>query len=248
MPRADVQIKTRDGICPASVFTPAGKSGPFPGVLFFMDGLGIRPALNEMAQHLADAGYLVLLPDLYYRNGPYAPMIPSQVFSDPKSKENLMKLIGTLGRDRKISDAGAFIDFLSNNPDVKGPRFAATGYCMGGNVALTVAGALPEKLKAVASFHGGGLATDSADSPHLFVQNILGYVYVAGATEDANFTPQQKSALEQALTKAAIPHLVETYEGAHHGFAVPDHPAHNAAAADRHWNVLFNLFRKTFAS
>src|SRR5271170_1380098 len=169
MPRLEVTIKTRDGICPASVFTPDGRVGPWPAVIFFMDGLGIRPALWQMGQRLANGGYLVLLPDLYYRLGSYLPKVPSQVLADPKLREELMKFVSSLDRDRKISDAAAFIEFLSSRPEVKGNRFGATGYCMGGNASLTAAGAFPDRFAAVASIHGGNLATDQADSPHLFV-------------------------------------------------------------------------------
>jgi len=193
MPRLDVTIKTRDGICPASVFTPADTAGrPWPAVVFFMDGLGIRPAMWEMGQRLADGGYLVLLPDLYYRLGSYPPKNPSQVLADPKLIQEFMKSVNSLDRDRKISDASAFIEFLSSRSDVKGDRFGATGYCMGGNCALTAAGALSDRFAAVASFHGGNLATDKPDSPHLFVKNITGRVYVAGAIEDASFPEEQK--------------------------------------------------------
>src|SRR5258708_22897764 len=109
MPRLAVSIKTRDGTCPASVFTPATTVGPWPGVIFFMDGLGIRPSMWEMGQRLADGGYLVLLPDLYYRLGSYPPMNPAQVLADPKLREELMKSVTTLDRDRKIADSAALI-------------------------------------------------------------------------------------------------------------------------------------------
>lgn len=245
MPRLDVTIPTRDGVCPASVFTPANIAGPWPAVIFFMDGLGYRPVMWEMGQRLADGGYLVLLPDLYYRFGSYAPMIPSQVFADPKLRDELMKMVGSLDRDRKVSDAGAFIEFLSSRPDVKGTRYGSTGYCMGGNASLTAAGAFPDRFAAVASFHGGNLAAVQPDSPHHFVKNITGRVYVAGAIEDASFPEEQKIRLEQALTEAGVDHVVETYAGARHGFAVPDLPVYDPAAAERHWAALFKLFGET---
>ena len=247
MPRLEVTINTRDGICPASIFTPAGIAGPWPAVIFLMDGFGIRPVMWEMGQRLADGGYLVLLPDLYYRMGTYPPIVPSEFLQDPNFREKLTKFVSSLDRDRKISDTGAFIEFLSARPDVKGGRFGATGYCMGGNFALTGAGAYPERFAAVASFHGGGLATDKPDSPHLFVQNITGRVYVAGAVEDSSFTEEQKERLEKALTDAGVRHLIETYPGARHGFAVPDLPVLNPAAAERHWAALFGLLRESFA-
>lgn len=245
MPRIDVTIKTRDGNCPASLFTPADQAGPWPGVIFFMDGPGIRPTLWEMGQQLADHGYAVLLPDLYYRAGRYEPMVPARVFADPAAKEKLMALVGSLDRDRKVSDAGAYIDFLTTRPEVKGDRFGVTGYCMGGNVSLTAAGAYPNRLAAIASFHAGGLATDRPDSPHRFVKGMSGRVYVAGADEDAHFTDEQKAQLEAALAEAGVDHLVETYIGARHGFAVPDHPAFNAQAGERHWQALLTLFGAT---
>jgi carboxymethylenebutenolidase len=248
MPRLDVTIPTRDGTCPASVFTPAAGAGPWPAVIFFMDGLGIRPVMGQMGQRLADGGYVVLLPDLYYRAGPYAPMVPAEVLADQKLREGLMKFIGSLDRERKIADTAAFIDFLTARPDVAGERFGATGYCMGGNVALTAAGAFPDRFAAVASFHGGNLATLQPDSPHLFVKGIAGRVYVAGAIEDASFPEEQKVRLEEALTEAGVDHLVETYEGARHGFAVPDLPVFDGAAAERHWAALARLFGETLAA
>lgn len=246
MPRLETSIKTRDGICPASIFTPFGFTpasgkGPWPGVIFFMDGLGIRPVMWEMGQRLADGGYIVLLPDLYYRSGPYAPMKPAEVLADPKRREELMKMVGSLDRDRKLADAGAFIETLASRPEVKGDRFGATGYCMGGNASLTAAGAFPDRFAAAASFHGGHLATDKPDSPDLFLGKTQAYVYVAGAIEDASFTDAQKDQLEQALTKAGVPHLIETYP-ARHGFAVPDMPVYDEAAAERHWQASFRLF------
>jgi carboxymethylenebutenolidase len=112
----------------------------------------------------------VLLPDLYYRVGSYPPKNAPQVLADPKLMADLMKLVTSLDRNRKISDVEAFIEFLSSRPEVKGDRFGATGYCMGGNAALTAAGAFPDRFAAVASFHGGNSATDQPDSPHLFVK------------------------------------------------------------------------------
>jgi carboxymethylenebutenolidase len=117
---------------------------------------------------------------------------------------------------------------------------------MGGNAALTAAGALPDRFAAVASFHGGNLATDQPDSPHLFVKGISGRVYVAGAIEDASFPEEQKNRLEQALADAGVDHLIETYPAARHGFAVPDHPVFDSGAAERHWAALFKLFGEVF--
>ena len=247
MSRFSVTIETRDGLCPASLLTPTGRAGPWPAVIFFMDGLGIRPAMWEMGQRLADGGYLVLLPDLYYRLGPHRPMNPRDVLADPELMNALMKNVASLDRDCKISDTAACIEFLITRPEVEGDRYGATGYCMGGNVALTAAGAFPGRFAVVASFHGGNLVTDEPDSPHRFVKNITGYVYVAGAVEDTYFTEAQKIRLEEALGEAGVPHLVETYLDAHHGFAVPDVPSFDLTASDRHWASLFKLLHESFA-
>jgi carboxymethylenebutenolidase len=197
-----------------------------------------------MGQRLADHGYLVLLPDLYYRMGSYPPKNPAQVFADSKLREELSKQVGTLNRDRKTSDTSAFLEFLSSRPEVKGDRLGAFGYCMGGNFSLTAAGAFPDRFAAVASFHGGNLAVEQPESPHHFVKNISGRVYVAGAIEDASFPDEQKQRLEKALTDAGVDHLIETYL-ARHGFAVPDLPTFDLIAAERHWESLFKLFDET---
>lgn len=247
MAQFDLTIETRDGKCPASIFTPADSVGPWPAVIFFMDGFGIRRVMQEMSQRLADGGYLVLLPDLYYRLGSYPPMNPSEILADPKLMEKLRKSATSLDRDRQISDAAAFIEFLFSRPEVEGSRFGAVGYCLGGGISLTVAGAFPDRFAAVASFHGGNLATDQPDSPHLLASNITGRVYVAGAVEDAYFPEEQKNRLEKALTKAGVDHLVKTYPGALHGFAIPDTPAFRSSAAECHWAALFRLFHDAFA-
>jgi carboxymethylenebutenolidase len=245
MPRLELSIPTADGTCPASLFTPASGTGPWPGVIFFMDGLGIRPAMWEMGQKLADAGYAVLLPDAYYRFGPYPPMDPPAIFSDAAKREKLMEWVGSLTRARKVTDIEAYVKFFSARPEVKGTTFGATGYCMGGHAALTAAGAAPEHFAAIASFHGGYLGADSPDSPHQFAQAIKARVYVAGAIEDPTFSDEQKARLEQALMDAKVEHVIETYEDAHHGFAVRDLPVYNPAAAERHWVALFKLFSET---
>jgi carboxymethylenebutenolidase len=242
MSRIEVRITTRDGSCPASLFTPSSDNGPWPGVIFYMDGPGIRQTMWDMGQRLADSGYVVLLPDLFYRSGPYAPMVPAKVFADPVQKAHLMKLVGSMNRDGTVSDTEAFMAFLASRPEVTGERFGTTGYCMGGKVAVTAAGAYPDRFAAIAAFHAGGLVTDQPDSPHHFLKGITGRVYVAGADEDSHFTSDQKTQLEAALKDAGVDHQVEIYAGAHHGYAVPDHPAFNAEAAERHWQALTQLF------
>jgi carboxymethylenebutenolidase len=242
MSRVDVTIATRDGTCPASIFTPPDKSQPWPAVILFMDGFGVRPVMNDMARRLADGGYLVLLPDLYYRFGQHRPRIPSKVLTSPALLQDLMRFVTSLSYDRKTSDVAAFIDFLLARSDVEGERFGATGYGLGGNVALTAAGAFPERFAAVASIHACNLVTEEPESPHRHVSGLGGYVYVAGASNDGHFSEGQKNNLEEALSSAGVDHLIEVYAGALPGFAVPDMPAFSVEAAERHWTVLFKLF------
>ena len=153
-----ITIQTRDGLCPAYVYRPTG-SGPWPAVLVFMDGLAIRPAMLELGARLATYGYFVLLPDLFYRSGPYDPMDPHTIFSDPEKRKMLMEKFLALATQANImSDTRAFLDFIAAQPDVKPGGIATTGYCMGGLMSLTAAGTYPDAIVATASFHGGRLA------------------------------------------------------------------------------------------
>jgi carboxymethylenebutenolidase len=239
-----VEIKTNDGVCPGYVYRPDG-AGPWPAVLVFMDGLGIRPAMLEIGERLAGHGYFVLLPDLYYRSGPYAPMNPHTVFADPEQRKVLMEKFFALATPANImSDTGAFLGFLAAQPDVKPGGIATTGYCMGGLMSLTAAGTYPDRIVATASYHGGRLATDAPDSPHLLAPQIKSRVYVAGAIEDASFPDEMKAVLEEALTAAGVDHTIETYQ-ARHGWVFRDTPVYDAAAAERHWQTLLALFEAT---
>jgi len=154
-----IDIKTDDGLCPAYVFEPKG-SGPWPGVLFFMDGIGIRPAMFTMGERLAREGYFVLMPDLYYRAGPYAPMDAKTVFTDPAQRAQLMsRFMGTATAANVMKDTRAFLDYLGSQPKVRSPKVGITGYCMGGRLALCATGTYPDRIVAAASYHGGNLAT-----------------------------------------------------------------------------------------
>jgi carboxymethylenebutenolidase len=236
-----VEIKTKDGTCPSYVYRPMGR-GPWPAVLIFMDGLGIRPAMLELGERLATHGYFVLLPDLFYRSGPYEPMNPHTVFTDPEKRKVLMEKFFALATPANImSDTGAFLDYLAAQPDVKAGGIGTTGYCMGGLMSLAAAGTYPDRVVAAASYHGGRLATDSPDSPHLLAPKIKARVYVAGAIEDQSFPDDMKARLEDALTKAGVDHTIETYQ-AKHGWVFRDTPVYNAAAAERHWQTMLALF------
>jgi len=239
-----IAIKTRDGTCPAYVYQPA-KGGPWPAVLVYMDGLGIRPAMLELGERLATHGYYTLLPDLFYRSGPYEPMDPHTLFSDPEKRKTLMeKFIAPATPANIMADTQAFLNYLGSRPEVKAGGIGTTGYCMGGLMSLTAAGTYPDRIAATASYHGGRLATDAPDSPHRLAPKIKSRVYIAGAIEDASFPDSMKERLEEALTQAGVDHRIETYP-AKHGWVFRDTPVYDAAAAERHWHSLIGLFDST---
>ena len=241
-----VTIQTRDGQCPSYVYRPSGH-GPWPAVLVFMDALAIRPAMLEIGERLSASGYFTLLPDLFYRSGPYEPMDPNKVFSDPEQRRILMEKFRAPATTANImSDTVRFLDFIAAQPDVKPGPIGLTGYCWGGMLSLTAAGTFPERIAAAASFHGGGLATDAPDSPHRLAAKIRARIYVAGATADASFPDDMKARLAQALTEAGVEHTIETYP-ARHGWVFRDTPVYDAPAAERHWQSLLALLAGTIA-
>jgi carboxymethylenebutenolidase len=239
-----IEIRTRDGVCPSYVYRPT-TPGPWPAVLVYMDGLAIRPAMLEVGERLATYGFFVLLPDLFYRSGPYEPMNPREVFSDPQKRKVLMEKYFALATQANImSDTKAFLAYLAAQPDVKPGAIGTTGYCMGGLMSLTAAGTYPDRIAATASYHGGRLATDDPDSPHLLAPKIKSRVYVGGAIEDQSFPDDMKARLEDALTKAGVDHKIETY-AAKHGWVFRDTPVYDPAAAERHWQTMVKLFHET---
>lgn len=244
MAREEISIQTEDGACPAYVLTPEG-NGPWPAVIFYMDGLGIRPALVEMAGRLAAGGYVVLLPDMFYRVGRYEPLDPKVIFAASDVRAAIGHLLGSTDDKRAAADSAAFLAYLDTRTDVEGPMVGTTGYCMGGAISLTVAGTYPERIAAAASFHGGNLATDEALSPHLLAPEIKGRVYVAGADQDKSYPPEMAARLEKAFNDAGVDHVCEIYEGALHGWTMTDFPIYNEAAAERHWQSLFKLYAET---
>jgi carboxymethylenebutenolidase len=235
-----VEIGTADGVCPSYLFHPPG-GGPWPAVLVFMDGVGIRPVMLAIGERLASQGYLALLPDLFYRAGPYEPMNAGAVFADPELRKILReKFSAHVSVAKTLSDTGAFLEYLAGRPDVKPGGVGVTGYCMGGRMALAAAGTYPDRIVAAACYHPGPLVTDTPDSPHLLVPTIKARVYVARAMEDPGFPDDVLARLEEALTSAGVDHLIETYP-ARHGWVFPDTPVHDAAATERHWETLLAL-------
>ena len=241
----EIALPTPDGDARAFTFTPTG-DGPWPAAIIFMDAPAIRPALFEFGERLAANGYYTLLPDLFWRAGPYAPINVKEVFADEaKRREAFGKLMGSTNPEKQLVDAKASLDYLASQPDVKKGPVGVTGYCMGGGLSLRAAGEYPDRVVASAGFHGGRLATDAPDSPHLLAPKIKAKVYVGGADEDAGFPPEQADRLREALTAAGVENTVEIYAGAKHGYAPPDMPVYNEAASERHWREMLKLFDET---
>jgi carboxymethylenebutenolidase len=213
----------------------------------FMDGIGVRPALLEVAERLASNGYYVLLPDLFYRSGPYEPMNARTIFTNPEERKVLMEKFMSRATPAGImSDTRVFLGFLAEQPEVKPGPIAITGYCMGGRLALIAAGTYPDEIALCATYHAGGVATDKPDSPHLLAPRIKARVYMAGAIEDASFTDEQKARLERALNDAGVDHVVETYP-AKHGWVFRDTLTYDPAASERHWESLVRLLGECFS-
>lgn len=240
MPDEQSAITTRDGACPTLVVTPDG-GGPWPAVILYMDAGGIRPGLAAIARRLASSGYVVLVPDLFYRHGPYGPLVPRELFAG-----DFMAVVGplmaTTSNARAADDTAALLAHLAARADVTG-RIGAVGFCMGGGMAIVAAGAHPDRFAAVASFHGGNLATDAADSPHLSAPNLRAELLVAAATDDPFYPPAMARRFETALTAAAVSFHADTYPAAH-GWMVPDVPVHDPAQAERGWTAMLALFAR----
>lgn len=246
MPTTTDTITTPDGVCPVTLSTPDG-AGPWPGVVMYPDAGGVRPALQAMSDRLASLGYAVLLPDVYYRNGAWAPFDMKAVFGDDAERRRLFSMMKAITPEVMAADAAAFFDYLAARPEIAGDRFGTTGYCMGGRTSLMVAGRVPDRVAAAMSFHGGGLAAENdPDSPHLLADRIRAAVYVGAARNDSSYTPEQSEILDAALTAAGVEHVIEWYP-AEHGYAVSDTAAYDEAAAERHWRAMESFFGRHLA-
>jgi carboxymethylenebutenolidase len=214
----------------------------------FADAGGMRDTMRQMGERLSALGYVVLVPDFYYRLGPYEPMDGRTAFSTKESAEKIMSMMLSYAPDMAERDAIAFADYLELLPEKKPGGVGTTGYCMGGRLSLVAAGNLGDRVAAAASFHGGRLAVaDDPDSPHHKASDIKASVYVGAAIEDQYFPDEQRQLLATSLTEAAVRHTFETYQ-AHHGFAVPDNPTYDSDAAEHHWKATETFFGSILGS
>jgi carboxymethylenebutenolidase len=237
-----IDLQTQDGSLDCHLFRPE-QSESWPAVILFMDAFGIRPALASMAERLASHGYLVAAPNLYYRSGPYAPFDAAKVFTEGPERDRFKGMIASITDTMVMRDTSRVVDALMDHVAVRPGPMAALGYCMGGGFALSAAGTFPERVAAAASFHGGGLATNKPDSPHLLAPRMKARIYVGAAGIDPSFTDEQEARLTRAFDEAGVNYVLERYEGAKHGFAVTGHPVYDREASERHWRTLLGLLR-----
>jgi carboxymethylenebutenolidase len=251
---SDVLVKTPDGTCDAAFFHPA--TGTHPGVLVWADAFGLRPAMRDIGKRLAAEGYAVLVPNPFYRVGkaPFYESAAQVDFQDPGTRARIGPLMASINAPGAVEkDAAACIAFLDAQPQVdKARKIGTQGYCMGGALVVKTAAAVPGRVGAAASFHGGGLVTDKPDSPHLLAPRIKARMYFGVASNDDQKQPAAKDTLKKAFDDAKLPVQVEVYP-AKHGWCVPDMPQESGAPiysrpdAERAWEKLLALYKAGLA-
>jgi carboxymethylenebutenolidase len=242
----DVDVTTPDGTADCYFVHPS--AGANPGVVIWPDILGLRPAFRMMGRRLAESGYSVLVVNPFYR-GRRAPVVPEGAsFQDDSTRGIVMPLAGALNAETHVTDARAFVSFLDQQEAVDTDRgIGTTGYCMGGPMVMRTAGAIPERVKAAATFHGGGLVTDAPNSPHLLVPDMTAQFLFAIAANDDEGDPEAKNVLRETVANAGLQAEIEVYEGAMHGWCPPDSAVYNEVQAERAWSRLLVLFESALA-
>jgi carboxymethylenebutenolidase len=243
---SDVKITTPDGVADCYFVHPA--KGAHAGVLVWPDILGLRPAFRAIGKRLAESGYSVLTVNPFYRQKP-SPVVPAGAsFADPEVRKMVMPLAQALSATTNTTDARAFVAWLDQQAAVNRKRkIGTTGYCMGGPIVMRTAAAVPDRIGAGASFHGGGLVTKNPDSPHLLVPSMKAHFLFAVAENDDQREPEAKNILRDTYAKANLPAEIEVYAGAAHGWCPPDSAVYNEKQAERAWSRLLALFGKALA-
>lgn len=243
MSSSDVDIQTPDGVADAYFVHPA--TGKYPGVLIWPDAGGLRPAFKLMAHRLAESGYSVLVPNPFYRTGKGPVLPPGANIQDEAVRQKMMAAMSSLNPTTHVTDAKALVGFLDSQPAVDRKRKLGTmGYCMGGPITVRTAATFPDRIGAAGSFHGGGLVSDSADSPHLLIPKLKAQYLIAIAENDDMRQPEAKTTLREAFDKAMLPAEIEVYAGTMHGWCPPDSAVYNEAQAEKAWGRLEALFQK----
>ncbi|MCE7796461.1 dienelactone hydrolase family protein [Sphingobium sufflavum] len=241
MTLSTLAITTPDGTIDSQLLLPEG-DGPFPAILLLTDIRGARPVYTKLAAALAEQGFAVLLPNLYYRSAQAPVVVPDAPFDD-ETRARLQSYRKLLTLDAQASDFDAFVRTLDATDGVDASRIGVVGYCMTGSFALRLAAQYPDRVRAAASFHGGQLApADDASAPHLLAPRIKARVHIGHADQDASAPPEQIARLDAALAEAGVDFTTEFYAGRKHGFAIADSAAYDADASARHLRRLLTLF------
>ena len=239
----DVMVETPDGMADCYFVHPA--SGRHAAVIVWPDIVGIRPAFRMMGKRLAESGYSVLVVNPYYRTARGAIVPEGKTFRDPGIRDLLMPHARSLSPETCVTDGRAFVEYLDARSSVDTNRkIGTTGYCMTGSYTLRLAAAIPDRIGAGGSFHGGGLATDAQDSPHLLAPQMNAAFLIAIAENDDKRKPDEKVVLREAFDSAGVSAEMEVYEGTLHGWCPPDSAVYNEAQAERAWSRLLALFER----
>lgn len=242
-----IEITTPDGVAEAYVSRP--DDGAHPGVLFYIDAIGLRPRIEEMADRIASWGYVVLAPNVFYRDGTAADIAPTTDLTIPGNRDAhfqaVMPLVGAHTPAHARMDADAYIDTLLGLPGVSGRQIGVIGYCMGGRLAVRAAATRPDEVVAVGAFHMGGAVTDAEDSPHRVLGSARAELFVGHADNDRSNPPEAILALEAALDEAGLTYTSEVFEDAAHGYTMADTSMYDEAAAERHFREFEALLGRT---
>jgi carboxymethylenebutenolidase len=242
-----VDVQTRDGVADAYLARPQDGER-HPAVLLLADAVGLRPQIEQMADRIAGRGFAVLAPNYFYRAG-RAPVVPVPDLKDPAQRApfiaQIRPLVAGLTAEMIVRDGASYLDLLEAAG--RGP-VAITGYCLGGRTGWRIAAAYPDRVAALGGFHAGALVTDEADSPHLSAGSLAAELYFGHADHDEGMTTEDIAVLEHALDASGARYRSELYEGAAHGYTMPNSAAYDEAAAERHYGELFGLLERTIAA
>lgn len=242
----DVSVTTPDGVADCYYVHPA--SGKHPAVIVWPDIMGLRPAFRAMGRRLAESGYSVLVVNPFYRSAKAPVVAEGESFADTPVRNRVLPMARALNAETHFTDAKAFVAYLDAQANVDTSRgIGTTGYCMGGPMVMRSAAAVPSRIKAGASFHGGGLATKADSSPHLLIPQMTASFLIAVAENDDESDPEAKETLRKAFAAAGRPAEIEVYEGAMHGWCPPDSRVYHEAQAERAWSRLLALFETALA-
>jgi len=243
----DVNVPMALGVSDSVLFYPESK-GPWPGVLVWTDILGLRPVFRELGRRLAAEGYVVLVPNPFYRNAK-APIVDGSFdFSKPEDRAKVMPMAAALTAEANINDAKSYVAFLDQQSQTdKKKRMGVQGYCMGGPLTFRTAATQADRIGAAATFHGGGLVTDKPESPHLLIPKMKGEVLCCVADNDDKRDPSAKDKLKEAFAAAHLKATVEVYEGCNHGWTVRGSQVYNEAGAERAWAELTAVYKRNLS-